>query len=104
MCSSDLAIRLAGGAAKSPLWAQLFADILELPVELIEADELGALGCAMAAAVAAGEYTDFPEAAKQMVKVKHCVKPNPETFAAYRKKYNLYKTVAESLESCWGDF
>ncbi|MCL2350929.1 MAG: carbohydrate kinase, partial [Firmicutes bacterium] len=30
------AVRLAGGAAKSLLWAQIFADILELPVELID--------------------------------------------------------------------
>lgn len=98
------AIRLAGGAAKSPLWAQLFADILELPVELIECDELGALGCAMAAAVAAGEYPGFPEAAKAMVKVRRRVEPNAGAFGAYRKKYGLYKQVTEALDGCWKIF
>ena len=101
---STRAIRLAGGAAKSPLWAQLFADILELPVELIEGDELGALACAMAAGVAAGEYADFPEAAKTMVSVKRRVEPNPETFEAYRRKYALYKQVTDALDCCWSKF
>ena len=96
------AIRLAGGAAKSPLWARLFADILEHPVELIEGDELGALACAMAAAVAAGEYAGFPEAAKAMVTVKERIEPNPEVFGAYRKKYALYKQVTEALDGLWG--
>ena len=98
------AIRLAGGAAKSRLWAQLFADILELPVELIEADELGALGAAMAAAVASGDYADLPAAAKAMVKIKVRIEPDPSTFEAYRKKYKLYKQVSGALESCWKVF
>ena len=98
------AIRLAGGATKSPLWVQLFADIIELPVEIIETDELGALGAAMAAAVAVNEYADFAEAAKAMVKVKHKIEPNPETFDAYRKKYRLYTQAADSLEECWKSF
>ncbi|MCL2163553.1 MAG: carbohydrate kinase [Oscillospiraceae bacterium] len=95
------AIRLAGGAAKSSLWTQLFADILELPIELVEGDELGALGCAMAAAVAAGEYSDIENAAKSMVKIKTRVAPNPKTFEAYRKKYKLYQDVSDRLDSYW---
>jgi len=101
---STRAIRLAGGAAQSQLWVQLFADIIELPVETIETDELGALGAAMAAAVAAGEYEDFAEAAKAMVTVKNRVEPNPDTFEAYRNKYRIYKQVSDSLEGCWKSF
>ena len=98
------ALRLAGGAAKSKLWVQLFADIIELPVEIIEADELGALGAAMAAAVAAGEYTGFADAAKAMVKVKKAVMPNEKTFEIYRKKYELYKKVSSALAPNWNEF
>jgi len=98
------AIRLAGGAAKSPLWVQLFADILELPVELIETDELGTLGCAIAASVAAGEYLGISEATKAMVKVKHRIEPNLNTFDAYRRKYRLYQQVSEALETTWKNF
>ena len=47
------AIRLVSGAANSPLWVQMFADVTGLPVEIVKVKELGALGCAMTAAVAA---------------------------------------------------
>ena len=40
-------IRLCGGVSKSPKWCQMFADILEAPVELTDVTELGAFGAAM---------------------------------------------------------
>jgi len=43
-------IRLAGGASRSPLWSEMFADILGLPVEVPHGSELGALGAALCAA------------------------------------------------------
>ena len=71
------AVRLAGGAANSLIWAQIFADVFKLPVEIVDTKELGTLGCAMAAAVAAGVYKDFNEAAQHMVKMKCRIEPNP---------------------------
>jgi L-xylulokinase len=48
------ALRLAGGAANSKLWVRIFADVLGLPIETVNGvSELGALGAAMAASVAA---------------------------------------------------
>ena len=61
---STQAVRLAGGAANSLIWAQIFADVFKLPVEIVDTKELGTLGCAMAAAVAAGVFKDLQEAAQ----------------------------------------
>lgn len=101
---STRAVRLAGGAAGSMLWAQIFSDVFNLPVEIIDTRELGALGCAMAAAVASGEYKDLGEAAKSMVKVKCRLEPQAGNVAIYEKKYELYKKVEGSLESLWKEF
>lgn len=98
------AVRLAGGAANSQVWAQIFADVFRLPVELIETKELGTLGCAMAAAVAAGVYRDLKDAAGSMVKVKARLEPNPANFQAYEKKFALYKKVSGVLDGVWKDF
>ena len=57
--TSPEAIRLAGGAARSPVWAQMFADMMRLPVETVDANETGSLGCAIAAAAAAGDSGRF---------------------------------------------
>ena len=95
------AVRLAGGAANSLIWAQIFADVFKLPVEIVETKELGTLGCAMAAAVAAGVYKDLPEAAKSMVKIKCRIEPIAANIPVYEQKFALYKQVADSLENVW---
>jgi L-xylulokinase len=95
------AVRLAGGAANSMVWAQIFADVFKLPVEIIDTKELGTLGCAMAAAVAAGVFKDLKEAAQNMVKMKRRIEPNPANFPAYEKKFALYKKVSGALDSFW---
>ncbi len=102
--ASTQAVRLAGGAANSLMWAQIFADVFKLPVEIVDTKELGTLGCAMAAAVAAGVYKDLKEAAKHMVNMKCRIEPNPANFAAYEKKFALYKKVSAALENSWKDF
>ena len=98
------AVRLAGGAANSLIWAQIFADVFKLPVEIVDTKELGTLGCAMAAAVAAGVYKDFNEAAQQMVKMKCRIEPIPANFSVYEKKFALYKKVSSALDGTWKDF
>lgn len=96
-------IRLAGGAAKSKIWVQMFSDILGLPIEVIDVDELGALGCAMSAAIAAGEYVGYKEAAQDMVKVKYRVTPDEDKAKIYDKKYKNYRKVVDALNDVWED-
>ena len=98
------AVRLSGGAANSLIWAQIFADVFKLPIEIIETQELGALGCAMAAAVAAKEYKDLKEAAENMVNIKCRIEPNKTNIPIYEKKYELYKKVSDALSGVWKDF
>ena len=42
--SLSIQIRFTGGAARSRVWAQIFADVLGVPVDIPEGTELGALG------------------------------------------------------------
>jgi len=102
--TSTESIRLAGGVTASSLWTQIFSDVFGLPVETVDAPELGALGCAMAAAVAAGTYSDLREAAKHMVHIASRIEPNPEDQAVYQKKFQLYQTISSSLEETWKHF
>jgi L-xylulokinase len=94
-------VRLAGGVTNAPMWVQMFADILELDVETIEVKELGALGAAMTAAVAAGLYPDLATAAKAMVKVSRVYHPNPALAPVYRRKYRDFKTVVDAMAPVW---
>ncbi|WP_332829118.1 FGGY-family carbohydrate kinase [Treponema primitia] len=97
-------IRMAGGAVNSVVWVQMFADILGYPIETIAVKELGALGCAMAAAIAAGEFKDYGEAVASMVRVDRTVNPNPDRAAIYKKKYEKYSAIRDALGGVWDIF
>ncbi len=96
-------IRLSGGASKAKVWAQMFADVMQIQVETVEATEVGALGCAMAAAVATGEYADLDEAIKNMLNISQTAKPNVKLQDIYNKKYVLYCKAMKCLDSLWDD-
>lgn len=99
------AIRLAGGVANSPLWVQMFADVLGVPVATVDGvKETGALGCAMAACIAAGIYPDYKTAAEQMITIHEAVKPNMEAHAVYQKKYEKYCALTDALDTIWNRF
>ena len=89
-------IRLTGGAAKSPMWLQMFADILGRPVETVHGEELGIMGTLMSALVGSGACGDYGEAVARLVRVKQRVLPNPELHATYEEKYARYKAAVES--------
>lgn len=94
-------IRLAGGAARSTVWAQMFADCLGLPVETVAANETGALGCAIATAAATNQFPSVAEAADHMCAVEKTFYPQRENQAIYDKKYSRYLTALDCLQPYW---
>lgn len=96
-------IRLAGGVARSAVWTQIFADLMGYPIETVDVKETGALGCAMAAAVAAGDYPDLSQAAQKMVTVNPAVYPNAENRSHLEQRYQLYCKILDALDPVWDD-
>ena len=94
-------IRMAGGAARSTTWMQLFADILGVRVEVPKAEELGALGAAMLAGVGVGIYKDAADAAAICTRIKSHYEPDMEKYAYYEKKYAVYKSIINALDPVW---
>ena len=103
MVQEPRAIRLSGGAAKSAVWAQMFADVMKLPIETVEAEEAGALGCAIAAASATGAYESMEDAISHMTVVGRAITPNPELADIYDRKYAVYKKTLECLDGLWDE-
>jgi L-xylulokinase len=95
------AARIAGGAAKSRVWVQMFADVLQLPIELTACEELGAMGAAICGGVGIGMFSSFEEAVGQMVKVSRAVEPRREYRETYREKYGRYRESIEALRAVW---
>lgn len=93
--------RITGGAARSEVWCQIFADVLQIPIEITSGTELGTLGAAICAAVATGQFPSLESASESMVQVVRTILPNPENKAIYEKKYDSYKKTLETLASLW---
>jgi L-xylulokinase len=91
-------IRLTGGAARSAVWVQMFADIFQVPVEVPDGSELGALGAAVAAAVACGLYPSYEAAVARMTRVARRHEPDPARRTVYAVRYAKYLKAVEALK------
>ncbi|MCM1048714.1 MAG: xylulokinase [Clostridiales bacterium] len=85
--------KICGGGAKSPLWKKIIANVLNLKVDIIESEEGPAMGGAMLAAVACGEYANVEAAADKIVKVIDTVEPEPELVEKYEARYQQFKEI-----------
>ena len=81
-------IRLGGGAARSALWAQIKADVLERPISTVTVEEPGVFGAALAAFVALGTFDTLAHAQQLLVRVARRFEPRAE-------KRDFYRTLAE---------
>ena len=97
-------IRISGGAARSRVWIQIFADAFQIPIEVSAASELGAMGAAMCVGIAAGEFTDFYGAVDSFAKVSYTCQPNPEKAKIYDDKFRLYQKLSRQLDETWKDW
>lgn len=88
--------KICGGGAKSPLWRKIIANVLNIKVDIIKSEEGPALGGAMLAAVANGEFASVEEAAEKIVEVIDTVEPKPELAAKYEKNIvSLRKSIPQ---------
>ena len=89
--------RINGGGAKSPLWCQIVANVLNVKVDKINSEEGPAFGAAILAAVGCGKYASVEEATEKLIKVTETTEQDPEIVELYNKKYELYKELYPTL-------
>lgn len=81
-------IRITGGGAKSPLWAQIKADVTGKVLRTVTEDETACLGTALAAAVGIGVFSSLAEAAEAAVSTKKSYIPSGADYEAAYRAYN----------------
>ena len=90
--------KLCGGGAKSPLWRQIVADVMDMPVDIPQTEQGPSFGGAMLAMVGCGEYESVQQAADAIVHVKETVLPNKERAALYAQKYAHFAKLYPALK------
>lgn len=85
--------RICGGGAKSPLWRQIIAAVMNVKLEIIESEEGPGYGAAILAAVGCGTFESVESACGKLVKVIDTVEPDPVLVQKYEEKYQKFKQL-----------
>ena len=81
---------ITGGGAKSEVWGQITADVLNRELLVLDSSEGPGFGAAMIAGVGCGMFGSFKEAKNMAVKVGRRISPNLESHAVYNKYYDIF--------------
>jgi xylulokinase len=91
-------IRLVGGGSKIPVWCQIRADVLGIPVEIVDCEEACAQGGAILAGKGVGVYSSLQEGSQKTCKIKTTYFPNPAVKGKYDKNYEVYKALYQATK------
>ena len=94
-------VRLTGGASRNKAVAQLFADVLGMPVTVADVDEAAAYGAALCAGAAVGLFPSPQEGARTTVGDDCSYQPDPAKAAVCNERFALYTDLAETLKPKW---
>ncbi len=92
---------LSGGGARSPIWRQMFADVLGIPIAAAQCSETGALGAAIAAGVGAGLFADLETGVRTMTGRAAELEANPDRAAHYAERYRTFRAITEAMKPLW---
>ena len=91
---TDDVIIAAGGGARSPLWLQIQADVLKKEIRVFDEAIEAAKGACLTAAVGAGLYSSFEEAAAELAPHKFTsYYPDPANFSVYDDRFEVYRSL-----------
>jgi xylulokinase len=91
-------VRISGGGAKSPLWRQMLADVLNVELVTVNTTEGAAYGAALLAGVGARAWADVDTACEICVKLTGSTAPQPEAVTAYEPVYAQYRELYPSVK------
>ncbi|SHE59029.1 xylulokinase [Desulforamulus putei] len=93
-------LRITGGGGRSPVWRQILADVLNMPLHVMENSDGPAYGAAILGAVGAGCWNSVPEAVAATCSRQQLqgVTPIPQNAARYQKIYQIYADTYPPLK------
>ena len=90
-------MQATGGGARSKVWMQMKADVLNLPMTALKTADAGTVGSAMLTGIATGIFRDLEDAADHMVQKTETYVPRPEMHEKYMKIYEKYRRLYDAV-------
>ncbi len=89
---------ICGGGAKSPLWCNIMANVLGIPLDILVTEQGPGYGGALLAMVCCGRYANVQEATDALVHVSRTIEPDPAITARYEERYQKFKKIYPTLK------
>ena len=91
-------VRVSGGGARSPLWRQILASVLEVELVTVNTTEGAAYGAALLAGVGAGAWPGVQPACAAVVNLTGRTLPDPAQVETYQRLYPVYRDLYPALK------
>lgn len=88
---------IIGGGSKSPLWRQIVADVLNIPVSVPRESD-ASFGAALMAGVGAGVFADAIEAATRTIVIEDRHEPDTALARHYAEIHSVFQDAAHALQ------
>ena len=104
LVGEPVSVTATGGFARSQVWRQMLADILNCPVNIPDSFESGCLGAAMMAMQSLGmiDSLDTP-LNKQFIGKVSSYQPSPAAVKVYQRYIPLFQQVEEMLAPAYSE-
>ncbi len=89
---------VSGGAAKSPLWCQVLADVTGIPTQTTNIEDPASSGAAFIAGVGSGLFRSFEEVCERFIRKLASFEPTLEEVKRYDEKYIAYQKTYQGLK------
>ena len=86
-------MRICGGGAKSPLWTTIFANIMGMPIEILDTEDGAARGAAILALAGCCADISVQTLSLQNASVRTIVEPTEALVKKYEEGYRQFKKI-----------
>ena len=95
-------LNATGGGARSRVWMQMKADVLDLPVTALRTADAGTVGSAMLTGIQTGLFRDLADAAGHMVAEAETFYPRADMHEKYMEIYGRYRELYRAVRPLVG--
>jgi len=92
---------LCGGGARSKLWREILASVLDVELNIPVTEQGPGYGSAILAMVGAGRFDSVKAAADKLFEIKETVKPNKTLVALYADRYEKYRRIYPAVKELY---
>ncbi|MBQ9807152.1 MAG: xylulokinase [Clostridia bacterium] len=92
---------LCGGGAKSRVWREILANVLDIELHIPMTEQGPGYGSAMLAMVGAGQFENVKQATDKFFEIKETVSPDKTLVALYAERYEKFRTIYPAVKELY---